>query len=84
MSIEANMIARMTSAEITAYIMGDAAPNEPVAMSQSVAEAIIEHPCYDALSDRLKDWAWDSIDVIEAISDGSGREPKIIRTFYNP
>ncbi len=81
MSIESNMIARMTSNEITSYIMGDVAPDVPVAMSSSVAEAIMDHPRVDSLDRRLVDWAIDSLDVEDYISDGSGREPKIIKTL---
>ncbi len=74
------LIADMTSAEINAYIMGNAAPDKPVAMSSSVAMAIIEHPNYENLSPRLRDWAWNSVDVLEEISIND-RPPKIVKTL---
>lgn len=59
-------IADMTSAEINAYIMGDAPVDKPVAMSNEVANAVLDHPNYTNLDKNLKDWAWNSIE------DGEG------------
>lgn len=54
-------IANMTSNEIRTHVMGDAPVDKPVAMDGKVAFAILNHPAYDVLDERLKEWAWNSV-----------------------